>query len=105
MMEIYWREIKSDYSMEVAFTRDAFGRISQKYTGTAANDVYQTFTYNGRNLLETAKSVDPTNTTSTLSEVTRTYDSFGNIKSETFVELFNQSYDRNNHASDRKEYR
>lgn len=36
------------------------------------------------NLLETAKSVDPTNTTSTLSEVTRTYDSFGNIKSETF---------------------
>ncbi|MBQ4438149.1 hypothetical protein II898_04655 [bacterium] len=36
------------------------------------------------NLLETAKSVDPTNTTSTLSEVTRTYDSFGSIKSETF---------------------
>ena len=83
MINIEYTEGNS-YSMEVAFTRDDYGRISQKYTGTTANDVYQTFTYNNRNLLETAKSVDPTNTTSTLSEVTRTYDSFGNIKSETF---------------------
>ena len=62
---------------------EIFGRI----TGKASNGsvpVTQTFTYNVRNLLETAKSVDPTNTSSTLSEVTRTYDSFGNIKSETF---------------------
>ena len=71
-------------SLTVNYGRDDYGRISQKYTGTTSNDVYQTFTYNVRNLLETAKSVDPTNTTSTLSEVTRTYDSFGNIKSETF---------------------
>ena len=71
-------------SLTVNYGRDAFGRISQKYTGTTSNDVYQTFTYNMRNLLETAKSVDPTNTSSTLSEVTRTYDSFGSIKSETF---------------------
>ena len=75
---------QSGNSLTVNYGRDAFGRISQKYTGTTSNDVYQTFTYNNRNLLETAKSVDPTNTTSTLSEVTRTYDSFGNIKSETF---------------------
>ena len=75
---------QSGNTLTVNYGRDAFGRISQKYTGTTSNDVYQTFTYNNRNLLETAKSVDPTNTTSTLSEVTRTYDSFGNIKSETF---------------------
>ncbi|MBP5591863.1 hypothetical protein J6Y50_08460, partial [bacterium] len=75
---------QSGQTLTVNYGRDAYGRISQKYTGSTANDVYQTFTYNNRNLLETAKSVDPTNTTSTLSEVTRTYDSFGNIKSETF---------------------
>ena len=75
---------QSGNTLTVNYGRDDYGRISQKYTGTTANDVYQTFTYNNRNLLETAKSVDPTNTTSTLSEVTRTYDSFGNIKSETF---------------------
>ena len=75
---------QSGDTLTVNYGRDDYGRISQKYTGTTANDVYQTFTYNNRNLLETAKSVDPTNTTSTLSEVTRTYDSFGSIKSETF---------------------
>ncbi|MBQ3368749.1 leucine-rich repeat domain-containing protein, partial [bacterium] len=75
---------QSGNTLTVNYGRDNYGRISQKYTGTTATDVYQTFTYNNRNLLETAKSVDPTNTTSTLSEVTRTYDSFGNIKSETF---------------------
>ncbi|MBO7127460.1 hypothetical protein J6W78_07960 [bacterium] len=75
---------QDNVSLTVNYGRDNYGRISQKYTGTTATDVYQTFTYNNRNLLETAKSVDPTNTTSTLSEVTRTYDSFGNIKSETF---------------------
>ncbi len=73
----------NSYSMEVAFTRDAYGRIISKASNGSV-PVTQTFTYNNRNLLETAKSVDPTNTTSTLSEVTRTYDSFGNIKSETF---------------------
>ena len=75
---------QDNVSLTVNYGRDDYGRISQKYTGNTATDVYQTFTYNNRNLLETAKSVDPTNTTSTLSEVTRTYDSFGNIKSETF---------------------
>jgi len=75
---------QDNVSLTVNYGRDDYGRISQKYTGNTATDVYQTFTYNNRNLLETAKSVDPTNTTSTLSEVTRTYDSFGSIKSETF---------------------
>ena len=75
---------QDNVSLTVNYGRDDYGRISQKYTGSTANDVYQTFTYNNRNLLETAKSVDPTNTSSTLSEVTRTYDSFGSIKSETF---------------------
>ena len=75
---------QSGNTLTLNYGRDDYGRISQKYTGTTSNDVYQTFTYNVRNLLETAKSVDPTNTMSTLSEVTRTYDSFGNIKTETF---------------------
>ena len=75
---------QDNVSLTVNYGRDNYGRISQKYTGTTATDVYQTFTYNNRNLLETAKSVDPTSISSTLSEVTRTYDSFGNIKSETF---------------------
>ena len=56
MMEIYWREIKSDYSMEVAFTRDAYGRIISK-TSNGSLPVTQTFTYNMRNLLETATIV------------------------------------------------
>ena len=30
-------------SLTVNYDRDAFGRISQKYTGTTSNDVYQTF--------------------------------------------------------------
>ena len=77
MMEIYWREIKSDYSMEVVFTRDGYGRITGK-TSDGSVPVTQTFTYNSRNLLETATDTVGNAATS----VTRYYDSFGNPYSE-----------------------
>ena len=70
----------NDYSLEVSFTRDAFGRI----TGKASNGsvpVTQTFTYNNRNLLETATDTVGNAATS----VTRYYDSFGNPYSESVM--------------------
>ena len=64
----------NSYSMEVAFTRDAYGRIISK-TSDGSVPVTQTFTYNMRNLLETATdTVGDAAPTS----VTRLYDSFGN---------------------------
>ena len=79
MMGIYWREIKSDYSMEVAFTRDAYGRIISK-TSDGSVPVTQTFTYNMRNLLETTTD---TVGNAAATSVTRLYDSFGNPYSES----------------------
>ena len=68
----------NSYSMEVAFTRDAYGRIISK-TSNGSVPVTQTFTYNGRNLLETATDTVGNAATS----VTRHYDSFGNPYSES----------------------
>ena len=70
---------EGNYSMEVAFTRDAYGRISGK-TSDGSVPVTQTFTYNGRNLLETA--TDSVGNAAPAS-VTRLYDSFGNPYSES----------------------
>ncbi|HPS31131.1 MAG TPA: RHS repeat-associated core domain-containing protein [bacterium] len=69
--------------LTVHYERDEYGRIKKKYTGNTANDVYQVFDYNNRNLLLSAKSVDPTSTNTVLSQVNRTYDSFGLVKSES----------------------
>ena len=65
--------------MEVAFTRDDYGRIISK-TSDGSVPVTQTFTYNGRNLLETATDTVG-NAAATI--VTRLYDSFGNPYSES----------------------
>ena len=70
-------------SITVNYWRDDYGRVWKKYTGISADDVYQIFTYNERNLLATAQSVNPTDRDEVLSEVSRTYDSLGLIKSET----------------------
>ncbi|MBO7127466.1 RHS repeat protein [bacterium] len=69
----------NNYSMEVAFTRDAYGRIISK-TSNGSVPVTQTFTYNMRNLLETATD---TVGNAAATSVTRLYDSFGNPHSET----------------------
>ena len=69
----------NSYSMEVAFTRDAYGRITGK-TSNGSVPVTQTFTYNSRNLLETATD---TVGNAAATSVTRYYDSFGNPYSET----------------------
>ena len=66
---------EGNYSMEVAFTRDDYGRIIEKISNGSV-PVTQTFTYNSRNLLETA-----TDTSGVV--VTRLYDSFGNPYSES----------------------
>ena len=68
----------NSYSMEVAFTRDDYGRIISK-TSNGSVPVTQTFTYNMRNLLETATDTVGNASTS----VTRLYDSFGNPYSES----------------------
>lgn len=68
----------NSYLMEVAFTCDGFGRITGK-TSDGSVPVTQTFTYNSRNLLETATDTVGNAATS----VTRYYDSFGNPYSET----------------------
>lgn len=67
----------NNYSLEVSFTRDNYGRITGK-TSNGSVPVTQTFTYNNRNLLETATDTVGNATTS----VTRYYDSFGNPYSE-----------------------
>ena len=69
---------EGNYSMLVNFTRDAYGRITGK-TSNGSVPVTQTFTYNMRNLLETA-----TDTVGNVvaTSVTRYYDSFGNPYSE-----------------------
>ena len=69
----------NSYSMEVAFTRDAYGRIISK-TSNGSVPVTQTFTYNMRNLLETATD---TVGNAAATSVTRLYDSFGNPYSES----------------------
>ena len=69
----------NSYSMEVAFTRDDYGRIISK-TSNGSVPVTQTFTYNMRNLLETATD---TVGNAAATSVTRLYDSFGNPYSET----------------------
>jgi len=70
---------EGNYLMEVSFTRDAFGRITGK-TSNGDNRVTQTFTYNMRNLLETATD---TIGNAAATSVTRYYDSFGNPYSES----------------------
>ena len=75
---VEYREGNS-YSMEVNFTRDAYGRITGK-TSNGDNRVTQTFTYNMRNLLETATD---TVGNAAATSVTRLYDSFGNPYSES----------------------
>ena len=69
----------NSYSMEVAFTRDAYGRIISK-TSDGSVPVTQTFTYNMRNLLETATD---TVGNAAATSVIRYYDSFGNPYSES----------------------
>ena len=69
----------NNYSLEVAFTRDDYGRITGK-TSNGSLPVTQTFTYNMRNLLETATD---TVGNAAATSVTRLYDSFGNPYSET----------------------
>ena len=69
----------NSYSMEVDFTRDAYGRITSK-TSDGSVPVIQTFTYNMRNLLETATD---TVGNAAATSVTRLYDSFGNPYSES----------------------
>ena len=69
----------NSYSMEVDFTRDAYGRITSK-TSNGSVPVTQTFTYNMRNLLETATD---TVGNAAATSVTRLYDSFGNPYSES----------------------
>ena len=68
---------EGNYSIEISFTHDAFGRITGK-TSDGSVPVTQTFTYNNRNLLETATDTVGNAATS----VTRYYDSFGNPYSE-----------------------
>ena len=70
---------EGNYLMEVAFTRDDYGRITGK-TSDGDNRVTQTFTYNSRNLLETATD---TVGNAAATSVTRLYDSFGNPYSES----------------------
>ena len=70
---------EGNYLMEVAFTRDDYGRITGK-TSNGSVPVTQTFTYNNRNLLETATD---TVGNAAATSVTRLYDSFGNSYSET----------------------
>ncbi|MBO4698276.1 RHS repeat protein, partial [bacterium] len=70
---------EGNYLMEVAFTRDDYGRITGK-TSNGSVPVSQTFTYNSRNLLETATD---TVGNATATSVTRLYDSFGNPYSES----------------------
>ena len=70
---------EGNYLMEVDFTRDDYGRITGK-TSNGDNPVTQTFTYNGRNLLETATD---TVGNAAATSVTRLYDSFGNPYSES----------------------
>ena len=69
----------NNYSMEVTFTRDAYGRIISK-TSDGSVPVTQTFTYNMRNLLETATD---TVGNAAATSVTRLYDSLGNPYSES----------------------
>ena len=69
----------NSYSMEVSFTRDNYGRIISK-TSDGSVPVTQTFTYNNRNLLETATD---TARNAAATSVTRLYDSFGNSYSES----------------------
>ena len=69
----------NNYSLEVAFTRDGYGRITGK-TSDGSIPVTQTFTYNMRNLLETATD---TVGNAAATSVTRLYDSFGNPYSES----------------------
>ena len=71
---------EGNYSIEVSFTRDNYGRITGK-TSDGSVPVTQTFTYNNRNLLETATDTVGNATTS----VTRYYDSFGNPYSESVM--------------------
>ena len=72
-------EKEEDYLMTVSFTRDNYGRIISK-TSDGSVPVTQTFTYNSRNLLETA--TDAVGNAAATS-VTRLYDSFGNPYSES----------------------
>ncbi len=65
-------------TLTITYTRDQFGRIASKTTG-GANPVSQTYTYNARNLLETARDT----TGGQMNEVERTYDSAGGIRRET----------------------
>ena len=71
-------EKEEDYLMTVNFTRDDYGRIISK-TSDGSVPVTQTFTYNMRNLLETATD---TVGNAAATSVTRLYDSFGNPYSE-----------------------
>lgn len=64
--------------MKIVFTRDGYGRITGK-TSNGSVPVTQTFTYNNRNLLETATD---TVGNAAATSVTRFYDSFGNPYSE-----------------------
>ena len=68
----------NNYSMLVSFTRDDYGRITGK-TSYGSVPVTQTFTYNNRNLLETATD---TVGNAAPTSVTRLFDSFGNPYSE-----------------------
>jgi len=68
----------NNYSLEVSFTRDGYGRITGK-TSNGSVPVNQTFTYNNRNLLETATD---TVGNAAATSVTRYYDSFGDPYSE-----------------------
>ena len=74
---VEYREGNS-YSMLVSFARDNYGRIISKASNGSV-PVTQTFTYNNRNLLETATD---TVGNAAATSVTRFYDSFGNPYSE-----------------------